>query len=85
MFHFWVNQTINHVKKQTYREAIQKLQREADVIYDKCGALRDAATEEEKEHWNRLRGLLGEVNQTFFRLDNGMTHARAQAKLNGTY
>lgn len=71
--------------KQTYRQAIQKLQRESDVIYDKCGALRDAATDDEKDHWNKLRGLFGQVNDVFNKLDNGMTHARAQTPLNGTY
>lgn len=69
----------------TYREAIQKLRYESNTMYEKCGSLRDAATADEKEYWNKLRGLLNDVYKTYSELDNNMTDNRAAYKLSGIY
>lgn len=69
----------------TYRQAIQKLQQDANTLYEKAGALRDAATLEEKDYWNKLRGIFDSAYQTLGKLDNSITDSRGATPLNGTY
>lgn len=69
----------------TYREAIQKLQQDSNILYEKIGSLRDAATLEEKKYWNKLRSLFHNAYTTFGELDNSITDERGADKLKGTY
>jgi hypothetical protein len=68
-------------EKQTYGNAIDGLKRESNRIYEECGGLRDRATGDEKQYYNRLRGLLGEVWNTFVALEDSMSQARYDSKL----
>ena len=69
----------------TYRDAIQKLQQDSNTLYEKAGALRDAATSEEKDYWNRLRGIFDAAYQTLGKLDNSISDNRGATRLNGEY
>jgi hypothetical protein len=69
----------------TYREAIQKLQRDSNTLYEKCGALRDHASPEEKKYWNNLRGLLDNVYREFGSLDNAISNGQASMQIEGNY
>lgn len=72
-------------KKQTYREAVQNVIREIWTAYDKAGALRDAATDNEKDTWNMVRGKLYEGAVGLVQMDDAMSEGRAMAELNGRY
>ncbi len=69
----------------TYREAIQIQIAAVQKIYDNCGALRDAATGEEKRYWNDMRGGLGALWPVLQRLDNSLRDERASMQLEGNY
>lgn len=69
----------------TYREAIKKLQRDSNTLYEKCGALRDEASLEEKKYWNNLRGLLDKVYHEFGSLDNAISDSQASMEIEGNY
>jgi hypothetical protein len=69
----------------TYREAIQKLEADTNTLYEKVGGLRDAATLEEKETWNALRGLFDKSWSLLRKLDNSLSEQRAADKVRGTY
>lgn len=61
----------------TYREEIQQLIRELWTIYDKSSRLRDIASPEEKEHWNRFRGRMHNAVSPLSDLDDGLSDNRA--------
>jgi hypothetical protein len=65
----------------TYRELIQDVHARLDFTYDLVGALRDAATEDEKTLYNETRGILGELARQWDRFDNRMPEARAGMQL----
>lgn len=65
----------------TYRELIQDIHARLDFTYDLIGALRDAATEEEKAIFNESRGLLGQLARQWNRFDNQMSESRASMQL----
>lgn len=60
---------------QTYIEKVKELKMDSNKIYEWCGALRDMGTEIEKEEYNKLRGLLGEVWTTFQKLERHIHRA----------
>lgn len=63
--------------KATYRELIQDIHARLDFVYDLTGALRDAATENEKEIFNQTRGILGQLVSQWSRFDNRLPDNRA--------
>lgn len=65
----------------TYRELIQDIYNRLDKVYDLTGALRDAATENEKEIFNQTRGVLGQLVSQWNRFDNNLPDARAKMNL----
>lgn len=65
----------------TYREYIQKEIEEIEKRYDMAGGLRDAAEGKEKDTWNKVRGLTREVSNELRRLDNSLTHIRANMEI----
>lgn len=70
------------MEKETYRNQIQELIEQMNHIYEACGNLRDFATFEEKEAWNRTRGLFYNNVQHHLRvLDNTISNERANELL----
>ena len=69
----------------TYREAIQRQQKALQSVYDNAEGLRDVATEEEKNTWNVLRGLLDVALSNLYTLDNNLKAGRPGCKLHGAY
>lgn len=65
----------------TYREAIQQLQSEVEIMYEKAGALRDVADMKEKAHWNLLREHYRSAYCELSELDNQLTDVRASMQL----
>lgn len=65
----------------TYRELIQDIHTRLDFTYDLIGALRDAATENEKEIFNHTRGILGQLASQWSRFDNKLSDNRADMVL----
>ena len=65
----------------TYREAIQQLQSEVEIMYEKAGALRDVADMKEKAHWNTVRMDLSNASYELSKLDNQLTDVRASMEL----
>lgn len=65
----------------TYREAIQKLQKDIDQVYDNAGYMRDKATLIEKKVWNKVRDLTREAYMELGRLDNSITDQRGEQDL----
>lgn len=66
----------------TYREAIQRKIEQVEILYTDAGYLRDHATEPEKDTWNEVRSLTGELLTVLNRLDNRISESRA-AKIVG--
>ena len=69
----------------TYRTAIQAQIIALQQIYDNCGGLRDAATSEEKDAWNKMRSGLLQLWPQLESLDNSLTKERASTLLTGNY
>lgn len=69
----------------TYREAVQAQIAALQALYDNAEALRDVATEEEKEAWNNLRRGLPVLWDGLQRIDNRMPDGHAAYPLKGTY
>lgn len=65
----------------TYRELIQDIHAKLDSAYDLIGALRDAATDDEKIIFNESRGILGELARQWDRFDNRLPENRASMQL----
>jgi hypothetical protein len=70
---------------QTYREAIQSLVDQIEILYDKAGALRDAADLNEKPHWNLMRTLTRDASSNLRKLDDKLPEDRATMQLRGNY
>lgn len=68
----------------TYRQAIQKLMRDIDVIYDSAGALRDAASEVEKRAFNNVRTQTRNAYQSLYQLDSNISDSKAEMELGYT-
>lgn len=68
-----------------YREAIQIQIKVLQDVYDNAEALRDVATEEEKEAFNNLRRYLPALWQPLQKIDNSLSDKRAAYKLQGNY
>jgi hypothetical protein len=56
-------------KKQSYRDHIQELIKQMQDIYEDCEWLRDCATGEEKDAWNKTRGIMYEADKYLRKLD----------------
>jgi hypothetical protein len=69
----------------TYREAIQIQIAALQKIYDYAEALRDVASEDEKEAWNNARRLLPNVWSPLQKIDNALSAPAAEYKLRGNY
>ena len=69
----------------TYRDAIQIQIKALQDIYDHAEALRDVATEDEKEAWNNVRRLLPSVWGPLQKVDNRLSDQRAAYQLKGNY
>lgn len=65
----------------TYREKIQELIKRIDSVYDDAEWLRDMATEEEKDYWNKTRGIFYEAGAPLRKLDNSLSQSRANCKI----
>lgn len=61
----------------TYRFLIQSIVADLDKVYDRAGALRDFATQSEKNAFNVTRQALSSLISEWNRLDNRLTDARA--------
>lgn len=62
----------------TYRFLIQSIVSDLDKIYDKTGALRDFATDGEKQIFNDTRGAITTLLSGWNKLDDAITEARAK-------
>jgi hypothetical protein len=69
----------------TYREAIQIQIKALQDIYDNSEALRDVASEFEKEAWNNLRRHLPSLWRPLQVMDNALSDPAAAYKLKGDY
>ncbi len=69
----------------TYREAIQAQLAALNQIYDNCEGLRDEATEQEKDYWNRMRREIINIRPVMQRLDNSLSKGRAETNIVGSY
>lgn len=69
----------------TYREAIQIQIKALQDIYDHAEALRDVATEDEKEAFNNIRRHLPSVWGPLQKIDNALSNIRAEYQLKGNY
>ena len=65
----------------TYRELIQDIYQRLDFVYDLTGALRDAATDDEKDLFNNTRGALSSIVRQWRTFDNQLPEKRADMKL----
>ena len=61
----------------TYREKIQELIQRINGIYEECEGLRDFATLEEKDAWNKTRGIFYDAHKPLQKLDNSLSQQRA--------
>jgi hypothetical protein len=64
--------------RKDYIQLIDKLKIDSDRIYVDVGVLRDQATNDEKEYFNRLRTLLREAYTEFDRLQTHIDKAKAK-------
>lgn len=62
----------------SYRFLIQSIVADLDKIYDRTGALRDFATNEEKQIFNDTRGALATLLSGWNKLDNSLSEGRAK-------
>jgi len=62
----------------TYREEIQKMITELQDIYDRANRLRDHATLEEKDHFNRVREVLPHAWSPLQKIDDALSDKRAK-------
>lgn len=69
------------MEKQTYRGAIQTVIRAIWTSYEDVGNLRDMATEDEKDSYNKARGRLYDAAIALGEMDNAMTRERANEAL----
>ena len=65
----------------TYRELIQDIISDLDKVYDKCGALRDAADWPEKAVYNDTRGAISSLLSKWRTFDNKLPDNRASMQL----
>lgn len=65
--------------KRTYsfQAPVVKLITNINHIYEDCEWLRDCATEEEKEYWNKTRGIFYDADKHLRKLDNSLSEGRA--------
>lgn len=61
----------------TYREKIQDMIKTIETIYDDAEWLRDMATADEKNEWNKLRGIFYDAAAPLKSLDRFLTPERA--------
>ena len=57
----------------TYRELIQDIHKQLDQVYDKCGALRDAADWDEKNVFNETRGAIASLLSEWNAFDDSLS------------
>ena len=62
----------------TYREKIQSMIEQINQLYNDAEWLRDLATNEEKEYWNKHRGIFYDASQPLRKLDNMLSDNRAK-------
>lgn len=65
----------------TYREKIQQLIKTIQGIYDDAEWLRDIATEDEKPYWNEVRRIFYSADEPLRKLDNDISHSRADMEI----
>jgi len=61
----------------TYREEIQLMIQQLQAVYDKANQLRDRASQEEHELFNKVREVLPSAWKPLQQLDNSLTDKRA--------
>ncbi len=61
-----------------YREKIQNMINQINQLYDDAGSLRDMASQQEKEHWNKFRGIFYDAAAPLRKLDNSLSDNRAK-------
>lgn len=66
----------------TYREKIQQMIAQINELYNEAEWLRDIATSEEKECWNKHRGIFYDASTPLSKLDNSLSQERANMKIN---
>ena len=64
-------------KPITYREKIQGMIKEIELLYEAAEWLRDMATEEEKKYWNDHRRIFYSADEPLRKLDNSLSDNRA--------
>lgn len=65
----------------TYREKIQQMIAQITELYSEAEWLRDIATNEEKEYWNKHRGIFYSASAPLYKLDYSLSPERANMKI----
>lgn len=69
----------------TYREAIQIQIKALQELYDNANGLRDVATNDQKEVFNKMRSQLPDFWGRLQKIDNSLSDADASYQLKGNY
>lgn len=69
----------------TYRNFVQDIIHDIDKLYDRIGALRDSAADNEKNVYNESRGTLGTMLSQWRHFDNSLPDDRANRVINGEW
>lgn len=72
-------------QQRTYRNFVQDIISDIDKLYDKIGALRDTAADNEKNVYNNSRGVLGELLSQWRHFDNSLPDNRATLVIKGDW
>jgi hypothetical protein len=62
----------------TYRQKIQQMVEKINILYVEAEWLRDLATGEEKEYWNKHRKIFYEADIPLRKLDDSLSDVRAK-------
>lgn len=61
----------------TYREKIQQMVEQINKLYNDANWLRDMAMDDEKDYWNKHRGIFYDAAKPLMQLDNMLTDRSA--------
>lgn len=61
----------------TYREKIQQMIQQINKLYNDAEGLRDMALMQEKEYWNKHRGIFYDAAKPLRMLDDSLSYASA--------
>lgn len=68
-----------------YREKIQQMVAQINKLYNDAEWLRDFATSDEKEYWNKHRGIFYDAGRPLRMLDDSLSKERAMTCLCDDY